>query len=115
MCPPRPRPGPRVDQLGAARAQVGERGLQVGDGERHVVEALAARLHEARDGALGIQRRDQLHLAALLAAEHGLHALLVHDLAEHGRQAERALEPGEPPIEVGHDVAHVVERAEHGG
>ena len=108
-----PRAG--VDQLDAARAQVVEGGLQVGHRERDVVEALAPGLHEARDGALGIERRDQLHLAALAAAEHRLHALLCHDLAEDLRQAQRPLQLGERPIEVGDDVAHVVEWAQHGG
>ena len=103
-----------IDQHGPASAQVLQGRLDVGDREGDVVEPLAALGHEAGDGALGVERADQLDGASSALAHHRLHALRGHRLAHRHLEGKRPAQLGDRRVEVRDHVAHVVDGTEGG-
>src|SRR5438132_2364735 len=69
--------GSLVDELRAVGPELDQRGLEILDRERDVVQARSAAVQEARDGAVRPQRTDQLDLAGAHGQRSGLDALVL--------------------------------------
>ena len=81
-----------VDQLGTLRLEVGQGGVDIGDGKRDVVQTLATPLEEAADRGIGSERLQQLHEGPTDRDHRLFHSLVVHHLAV------QRLDPIEPSV-----------------
>ena len=107
--------GPRalVDQPGAARLQLRQRGGDVLDAEGDVVQPRAALLHERRDRRVGRGRFEQLEAGFADRHEVRAHALRWHLFRRFDLQAERVAVERERGVEILHRDADVIEDGFH--
>src|SRR4051794_18548049 len=102
-----------VDELQAAVAQRVERSVDVGDAVGDVVQPRPAGREEATDGAVGLQRPQQLHVAVADVEQDRLDALGLDDLAVGELQAVRLLVQRDRGVEVLDGDPDVVDVGEH--
>ena len=80
----------------------------------HVVQARAAALDEAADGALGVGGAEQLHVRVADLEQGGLHAELLHRLAVLARHAEAVAVELDRAVQVVDGHSDVIDPLEHG-
>ena len=110
--PAQPAPRRGINQFDARICQFTQGGLQMGDSECHMMHARALLCEESGNSSVVCHRGDELHIRRAIAQEHCLDALFGHHLAYTHRHSERVPVDRDLRVEVGHDVADMVDEAQ---
>src|SRR5680860_110356 len=102
-----------VDHPDPGLAHPLQRGVDVGGAVGHVVHPGAVLREEASQGAVGLDRGEQLHVGVPYLQQRGLHAELLHGLAVLLTHAEAVAIEGDRLVEVLDGHADVIDLSEH--
>src|SRR5690606_2183240 len=105
-------PGPWrfVDEDESGLAEVGERGVDIGDPIAEMVQARTSSLEEARDGRVRSSGGEKFGTSGPRAEEDDLDTHRVDDLPRRGRLADEPLPDRDRRVEIGNGDTDVVER-----